>query len=126
MEYAGTGYTRASCGMLFIKKVTSALYQDNYIYIYFMAGKSEVVSGEGSISTSRGRPTVDKEKGVYVQKSVADECGNMAKEVPFKHVENFCEQDTDLDSALEEAAKRRNLTALNVKSIIHVSLSFNI
>lgn len=28
--------------------------------------------------------------------------------------------DTDLDAAIEEAAKRRNLSTLNVKSIIHV------
>ena len=90
-------------------------------YRFFMAGKSEIMSGEGSMSTSRGGPTVDKEKGVYVQKSVTDECDT--KEVPSKHVESFCKQDTDLDSALEEAAKRRNLTALNVKSIIHVSPS---
>lgn len=30
--------------------------------------------------------------------------------------------DTDLDAAIEEAAKRRNLSTLNVKSIIHVRL----
>lgn len=88
-----------------------------------MAGKSEIMSGEGSISASREGPAIDKEKEVYVQKSVTNECDT--KEVSSKHTESFCERDTDLDAALEEAAKRRHLTALNVKSIIHVSSSFN-
>ena len=113
-------YTHASCAVLLIKKEKQCSLLRKELH-ELHDGKSEIMSRDGSISTSKRRPTVEKEKGVYVQKSVTDECGHAAKEVPSKHVENFREQDTDLDSALEEAAKRRNLTTLNVKSIIHVS-----
>ena len=60
-------------------------------------------------------PTLDKGSEVFSQTRETDkEVG----EVPAQ--DNSCRRDVNLDSTLEEAAKRRNLSALNVKSIIHV------
>lgn len=53
-----------------------------------------------------------------VQNVVVSDCESETKAMP-KH-DDSCKRDVNLDSTLEEAAKRRNLSALNVKSIIHV------
>ena len=58
----------------------------------------------------------------------SEELPAIEKEDVFKREVNECgdqhgpsvEGDANLDTALEEAAKRRNLSTLNVKSIIHV------
>ena len=82
------------------------------------------MSAESYTPPSTGCATVEKEEGVDLQNRVVDECGDEAtKETHIKHDKSF-NQDANLDSALEEAATRRNLTALNVKSIIHVSPCF--
>ena len=54
-----------------------------------------------------------------------DECRSdwVADNVQSKPDENLNKQDASLDTTLEEAARRRNLSTLNVKSIIHVRRS---
>ena len=54
--------------------------------------------------------------------SVDDE-GKIDEESPPGDNESS-KTDIDLDAAIEEAAKRRNLSTLNVKSIIHVRCVF--
>lgn len=68
------------------------------------------MSGEG-----REFPTVD-EGAVKIESCNVYESG---KEMAPNDQESM-KTDTDLDAAIEEAAKRRNLSTLNVKSIIHV------
>ena len=66
-----------------------------------------------------------KEKTVEEIEKRIDECGNdcVTDNVQSKPDQNFQRQDASLDTALEEAARRRNLSTLNVKSIIHVRSS---
>ena len=70
-------------------------------------------SQQNSPNEFKQPPSLDKEERVYIKPCRVDEFGN---EMPLQSLEN----DTNLDSAIEEAAKRRNLSTLNVKSIIHV------
>ena len=60
--------------------------------------------------------SVDDEGKIDMKSCKIDELG---KERPPNDRESS-KIATDLDAALEEAAKRRNLSTLNVKSIIHV------
>lgn len=61
-------------------------------------------------------PTVDDEGTVEIESCKVYESGK--ERAPNGH--ESMKTDTDLDAAIEEAAKRRNLSTLNVKSIIHV------
>lgn len=60
--------------------------------------------------------SVDDERNSDMKSCKIDELG---KERPPNDHESS-KTNTDLDAAIEEAAKRRNLSTLNVKSIIHV------
>ena len=56
---------------------------------------------------------------------IVDDDGKIDGERPPDDHENS-KTDIDLDAAIEEAAKRRNLSTLNVKSIIHVRHVYNL
>ena len=55
------------------------------------------------------------------QEGVDAKCGNDGPSGSMQVKPDDFKQDARLDSTLEEAARRRNLSTLNVKSIIHVS-----
>ena len=63
--------------------------------------------------------SADKEEESDVKR--VDNCGNKSLD-DNRNLNN----EINLDSAIEEAAKRRNLSTLNVKSIIHVRMICNI
>ena len=54
------------------------------------------------------------------QEGVDAKCGNDGPSSSMQVKPDDFKQDARLDSTLEEAARRRNLSTLNVKSIIHV------
>jgi hypothetical protein len=60
--------------------------------------------------------SVDGEGKAEIKSCEVDESGN--KRAPNDHEDS--KTDAELDAAIEDAAKRRNLSTLNVKSIIHV------
>ena len=62
-----------------------------------------------------------REKKEKMERSEVQELGNLAASQDHPLMTMFTEKQAELDCIIEEVAKRRNLTVLNVKSILRVS-----
>ena len=63
----------------------------------------------------------EREKKEKMEKSEVQELGNLIDDQDHPLMTMFTEKQAELDCIIEEVAKRRNLTVLNVKSILRVS-----